>query len=74
MLSAFSNSLFFCISMSFNFTNTMKFNFHALFISCKQFLLNWKNSLKYENKWIYICLSIAIIPLTRNSLPKVKEI
>ena len=51
-----------------------KFNFRALFISCKQFLLNWKISLKYENKWIYVCLSIAIIPLTRNSLPNMKEI
>ena len=40
----------------------------------QQFLLNWNNSLKYENKWIYVCLSIVIIPLTRNSLPNMKEI
>ena len=30
--------------------------------------------MKYEIIWIYVCISIAIIPLTQNSLPNMTEI
>ena len=76
MLSASCNiSIFHIYIYIYLFISTLcKVIFHALlyyFIySMQPFLISWNNSLEYENTWIYVCLSIAIIPPTQNFYQK----